>query len=111
MTNIIYDYPLTSCNNCNNENFPVTHMGHPTNMSVIDCKFPETDDPKVFSKSIQPQSTTGFKNLNPQVLTENFDKNFNPVPEKQLVESCGYPQFYSSDPRLISVRIWGNVFY
>ena len=108
MTNIIYEYPLTSCNNCINENFPVTHMGHPTNMSVIDCKFPETDDPKVFSESIQPQPNRGFKNLNPQVLTEKFDKNFRPVSEDQLVESCGQPQFYSSDPRLISVPHMGQ---
>ena len=69
MTNIIYDYPLTSCNNCVNENFPVTHKGNQTNMSVPDCKFPETDDPVVFSESIQPQPTRGFKDLNPEVLT------------------------------------------
>lgn len=100
---IIYEYPLTSCNNCVNENSPVTHKGYPTNMSVPDCKFPETNDPVVFSDSNQPQPPTrGIKILNPEVLTDNFDKNFRPV------ESCGYPEFYSSDPRLISVPHMGQ---
>lgn len=108
-TEIIYNYPLTSCKNCINENFSQTPSnGYPTNMSVRDCDFPTTDEPMIFSKSIQPLPKSGFNILNPQVLTEKRDKNVTPAPSFMKVNSCGTPQFYDSDPRLISPSHMGQ---
>ena len=123
-TNIVYKYPLTSCdcvdglrtsgtelqpNSGLGKNISqLSSQGIPTNMSVRNCEFSNNYERPIFSQSIQPLPKSGFQNLNPQVLTDKFSPNFTLLncPPSQ---ACSTPQFYNSDPRLISSSHNGQI--
>ena len=108
-TNIVYKYPLTSCDCVDGDNISqLSSQGVPTNMSVRDCDVSRNFETPVFSQSIQPLPKSGFKNLNPQVLTDNFSEDFTQI-NCPPTKSCSTPQFYSPDPRLISASHNGQI--
>lgn len=113
MANIVYKYPLSSCNcyRCTDNKYSFPDKGVPTNMSVRDCDFPkyfECYDNKLFRKDQQPTHQKGQITLNPQVFTEKFADDFHRVncPNN---ESCPKIQYASMDPRLISASHTGQV--
>ena len=111
MTNVIYDYPKSSCN-CyqftdNKYDFPV--KGHPTNMSVLNCDFPKSYD-KLFRKDQEPRLQKGQITLNPEVVTQKYASDFQKVNCPNNKKSgCPVTQYASMDPRLISSAHTGQV--
>lgn len=115
MSNVVYKYPLSSCNcyKCTQNEYPVDEKGVPTNMSVRNCK---VDDPyfdcyntrQFSSTNIQPNTKDGFTALNPQVYKEKYAKDFYPS-QYEGTGSCPSLQWTSPDPRLISVTHFGQV--
>jgi hypothetical protein len=106
MSNIVYKYPLSSCN-CYNitENYSNTEGNIPTNMSVKNCNvndpYLEYYNTKQFSAAnVQPIPKEGITNINPQVY--NYAKDFTPIKCNET-DTCPELQWTSPDPRLVSV--------
>lgn len=113
MANIVYNYPKSSCTcyNCTAKKYPCETSGVPSNMSVRNCKVPamfECYDRKPFRFDIEPRDETGYDILNPQVLQDNYAKDFKQV-ECPDNKSCPKVQYASPDPRLISPAHGGQV--
>ena len=108
-TNIIYKYPLSSCDCADGEDkSTLSSTGNPTNMSVRNCEVSNNYERSLFSSSIQPLPKSGFKNLNPQIITNNFSPDFTQI-NCSSSNSCPSNQFYSPDPRLISATHSGQI--
>ena len=113
-TQIIYNYPKTSCKDCSalDSDIPVQDSGYPTNMSVRNCKFTGGSDSSfVFREDVEPRAppVKGYTNINPQVMTEQYAKDFQKIRCPHNLSTCKNPQFASLDPRLISVQHSGQV--
>lgn len=114
MANIVYDYPKSSCNcyKCTAKKYDFPTKGIPTNMSVRDCDFPayfECYDDKPFRADIEPRIKQGYTNLNPQVMTQQFARDFHPTSCKERAGCCPEVQWASMDPRLVSASHSGQV--
>jgi len=109
MSKIFNNYPQSSTNyyNCTKNNY-VFSDGVPTNMSVKNCNFPsyyECYDKIQFKNQIEPRNIHGFIDLNPQTISDQYDKSFTKIyceKDKKVV-------YGSSDPRLISPVHSGQV--
>lgn len=106
MSNLVYDYPKSSCNcyNCNT-NIYVTQEGGPSNLSVEGChieKFYDCYDKIQIRKDIEPNpSNKGYELLNPRVYTDNFAPEFQKI-TCEGIKGC--KEVYASpDPGLIDV--------
>jgi hypothetical protein len=96
MTNIIHNYPKTSCNYGDNSDNTEDFNGFQTNSGYRSCEFPQYSDHKLLfrsHKNIRPK-TDNTTVLNPQVLSNGISKDFRKV-------ICGNSSTYTSaDPRL-----------
>jgi hypothetical protein len=112
MTNIVYNYPKSSCNcyQCTHNKYTVPTKGTPTNMSVRNCNFPkyfECYDNKFFRQDEEPRLQKGQTILNPLVLTQKYASDFQEITCPQA--SCPRKQYASMDPRLVSASHSGQV--
>ena len=108
MEQIFNNYPQSSTTSykCTKNNY-VFPEGVPTNMSVRNCNYPsyfECYDKMLFKEQIEPRDITGFTNLNPECISNQYDKTFNKIDfeNNQTV-------YVSSDPRLISSAHNGQI--
>jgi hypothetical protein len=113
MDNIVYNYPKSSCDcyKCTHNKYNVPNTGTPTNMSVRNCNFPtyfECYDNELFRRDVEPLLQKGQIILNPQVLTQNYAKDFQEI-ECPNQNGCPKKQYASMDPRLISSLHSGQV--
>jgi len=109
-----YNYPQTSCGcyKCTQNTYQDPQGGIPTNMSIRDCK---VNDPyfdcyntRQFSNtSIQPNPRSGLTAINPQVFRDKYAKDFFPA-NCNVDKSCPELQWYSPDPRLVSIPHLGQ---
>lgn len=106
MTDVIHNYPKSSCNcwECGSNKYPKP-TGPPTNMSARGCQFSEYYDcnPKsVFKVKKVPDRQTGRTILNPGVVSNNkFDPTFRVIDSKVCPgSSCTGITYSNSDPRL-----------
>lgn len=98
--NIIYNYPKTSVTECNFDG-KLNKFGVPTNMSVTNCNFQNTNFESIkFRQNLEPALKEGYINLNPQSRTEKYAKDFYPVSSN--IQGCSQPQYAAFDPRLYS---------
>ena len=103
MSNLIYDYPKSSCNcyECDKNTY-VSNSGIPSNLSVTSCdveKLYDCYDHRVFKVDLEPEPyNEGFNILNPQVYLNNYSKNWQKFP--CAIKGCE-ETFVSSDPTLI----------
>jgi hypothetical protein len=106
MTDLIQNYPKSSCNcyNCDKRNYNVSNPnGIPTNMSVRNCDFSDyynCDNQIVFKSQIEPSNKQGYNYINPEAVTNSYDKTFQAVPANYT--GFNNTVFVSNDPRLIS---------
>lgn len=97
-SNIIYNYPKTSVQNCS-MNGTLSKCGIATNMSVPNCDFDNTDFYRVpFRHNVEPALKSGYVNLNPQSRTEKYAKDIHRVIPSQ--NGCQPIQYAGLDPRL-----------
>lgn len=108
MTDVIYDYPKSSCTcwECNKNTF-VAPTGPPTNMSIRGNNFSDYYDcyqKYTFKEQIEPNSKSGDVILNPNVVSEDkFDKTFKAINVTNCPSgSCVGTTYSNSDPRLYS---------
>ena len=106
MTDVIEDYPKSSCScwECNKDVF-VNEVGPPTNMSVRGCNFSEYYDcyqHYPFKVQLEPTSKNNIVTINPGVVSEDkLDKTFKPINVKSCPSSsCIGTTYLNSDPRL-----------
>ena len=114
MASVVYKYPKSSCNcyECTSKTYDFPSEGVPTNMSVRNCDFPnyfQCYDNKPFRRDIEPRRQSGMTNINPQVLTQKYAKDFQKVSCPTNPPSCPSTQYASMDPRLISASHTGQV--
>lgn len=114
MTNIVYDYPKSSCQcyNCNYNKYDGSEKGVPSSISVRDCSVPqyyECYDRREFKSNIEPTNNSGYEYLNPQVSQNLFSRDFqkfscegNKSQQDDRFANCN-TVYASSDPRLIDV--------
>jgi hypothetical protein len=109
------EYPKSSCN-CKKDIYTVRVDGIPTNMSVYDCDFPDyfqNYNNLKFRSDIEPSDKTGYDYINPQVYTEKYNTDFQPINSDSSadyiplpngwMEPCkGMNQVFTNDPRLNS---------
>ena len=118
MSNIIYNYPKSSCAcyNCieKNRNIPIpipsSDNNIHSNMSISNCEIPsifECYDRKVFRVDIEPQNDNKYVKLNPQVMESQYAKDFKCADSSN--NNCPKIQYVSNDPRLISTAHSGQV--
>ena len=105
MTDIVYKYPLSSCQcyECSKKEYPKV-QGVPTNMSVRSCQtsdFYDCYDRSNFKIQNEPQQKEGRYPLNSQSMA-NYATDFYPVECKtnQLGNCGGKKLWTSADPRL-----------
>lgn len=99
--NVIYNYPKTSVTQCDFDG-KLNELGIPTNMSVVNCDFENTNFERVkFRQNLEPALKSGFVNLNPQSRTEKYAKDFYPILSSST-QGCSKPQYAALDPRLYS---------
>lgn len=104
MANIIYKYPMSSCGT---RHVPENNsMRVPTNMSVNNCNFTPQSH---FSQTIQPVPKKGIVPLNPQILVDNYARDYYKVKSEGSLCACPSEQYTSTDPRLISAKNSGQV--
>ena len=113
MSNIVYNYPKSSCScyGCGNKLHECNSGGIPSNMSIRDCKIPsifECHDRKQFRYDIEPKNNHGYVNLNPDVVQEKYASDFKRM-NCSGDQNCPKIQYASQDPRLISVAHGGQV--
>jgi ribosomal protein S27E len=106
MTDIIYDYPQSSCKcyNCSEDIQHSPSNGIPTNLSVRNCNVSSYYDchfRKQFGNNIQPNPKTGFKLLNPQAMLEKYSPEFQKMKCRDD-KNCS-TVYASNDPRLIDI--------
>lgn len=106
MTDLVYNYPKTSCycENCENKKF-TEQPGNPTNMSVRGCNFSKSYDcypVRVFREQNEPIDKKGLKLLNPEIVSiEKLDKTFHRINSKTCPASaCSGITYSNSDARL-----------
>ena len=109
MTDIIYDYPKSSCAcwGCDKDKY-VTPVGAPTNMSVRGCNFSDYYDcyhKHVFKVQKEPLQKSGNVLLNPSAVSiDKFDDRYKAINEKKCpASSCVGTTYLNSDPRLYNV--------
>ena len=117
MTDIIYDYPKSSCDcwkcnqdKCNQDNYNqdncTSYLDNSTNMyfnnHCIFSKYNDCYDKNTFRVDKEPFYKSGNVILNPSVLTtDKFDKTFKAVNTEDCPNSfSGTTTYISSDPRL-----------
>src|SRR5579871_3883896 len=112
MTELIQYYPKSSCDcyNCLYKKYK-TDNGPPTNSGVRGCcpsNYYDCFSCKLFKSDIEPKNNGNYFGLNPQTLIKNYDKSFVKFTPD---ETSGYDRnvFASSDPRLISVPLGGQI--
>ena len=81
MNDLIQDYPKSSCNcyNCDQKFYDISEKGKPTNMSVRNCNFSkyyDCVDRKLFKNQIEPNNKHGYKFINPEGISQQYDKRF-----------------------------------
>ena len=113
MSNVIYDYPKSSCDcyNCTNISYASETKGIPSNMSTVNCKTPDMFNcynSNPFRYNIEPNVQDGYVNLNPNVMLSQYANDFQRI-ESSTNQSCPRVQFASRDPRLISASHSGQV--
>ena len=107
MTNVIYNYPKSSCScyDCSNKQF-LKPSGPPTNMSVRGCVFSEFYDhynTSLFKVQQELSKTkSGHELLNPSVVADDkHDSTFKAINVKDCPQSaCLGTTYLNSDPRL-----------
>ena len=100
MTDIIFDYPKSSCSCCECKlTYP---LGPPTNMSVRGCMYKDCYSNNPFKVQPEPVTKYGHIILNPDVTCKDkFDKTFEEISVKNCPSSaCIGTTYSSSDPRL-----------
>ena len=105
MVDVVYNYPKSSCDcyDCGNKDYDDQTEGTPSNLSVLNCKVDKSFDctnNKLFRSDIQPAAKRGTILINPQVITENFARDF----EKAIpTDQCKGPQYSAyGDSRLVN---------
>lgn len=104
MSNVIYDYPKSSCNcyDCKNKTY-VSSTGTPSNLSVTSCnveRLYDCYDHRPFRIDLEPEpDNNGYKLLNPQVYLNNYAKDWQMYPCNNI-KGCKN-SFVSPDPTLI----------
>ena len=105
MVDVVYNYPKSSCNcyDCGNKDYDDQTEGTPSNLSVLNCIVDKSFDctnNKLFRSDIEPVDKRGTILINPQVITENFAKDF----EKAIpTDQCKGPQYTAyGDSRLVN---------
>lgn len=108
MTDVIYNYPKSSCEcyNCDEDKFEFP-KGVPTNMSVKGCEFSpyyNCYDKKTFKLQKEPKHTNGKLVLNKGVVgPEKFNKQFHIIdPTKCHGSKCNTVTYFNSDTRLMN---------
>lgn len=106
MTNVIHDYPKSSCTcyKCNEDEF-VIPKGVSTNMSVPGCHFSPYYDcfsKRIFKVQQEPSPAYGQTLLNPAVVSnDKFAQNYTAIDVKDCPRSsCNGTTYLNSDPRL-----------
>jgi hypothetical protein len=100
MTNVIYDYPKSSCDcyECTRDKYEPAR-GVPTNMSVRGCQYASNYDcfPRTLTKvQEEPRNLNGFDILSPEI-----PKKLYPYMQKINPDStCAGVTYINSDPRL-----------
>ena len=114
MTNVVYDYPLSSCNcyKCVENNYSDEEGNIPTNMSVKNCNVNDTyfdcyDNKKFSNTNLQPSLKEGITNINPKVYQDKYAKDFSSIKCNET-NGCPELQWTSPDPRLISAPRGGK---
>jgi len=112
-SNIVYNYAKSSadCYDCTKNKYKFSDNGYPTNMSVVNCDFPDyfdCYDNKVFGGNIEPQIKDGERILNPEVIIQKYANDFQKITCNDNT-TCPKIQYTSSDPRLISASHNGQV--
>lgn len=85
----------------------------PTNMSVANCKIPDrfkVFNTDVLQTKVLPAINSGYKNLNPNTVTDKFSNDFYPV-QNDIDKNNNMEKiiYHSTDPRLISAAHSGQV--
>ena len=94
------DYPKSSCSCYRRQPSIYTQPeGNPSNMSVVNCIDPDISS-FTLNSSIQPNNQKGYELLNPEVLEEQYSKNFQKI-QCNLGSNC-QTAYMDSDPRLLS---------
>jgi hypothetical protein len=111
MTNIIYNYPKSSCE-CSDykSECSIQEKGYPTNLSILNCEIPSCfnfTNEIVFKNKMEPTVESGYVVLNPSVETSNLSKNFYQV--QCSPDSYCNNGWTSSDSRLKSVARSGSM--
>lgn len=108
MTDVIYNYPKSSCASyeCDKDKF-VPSTGPPTNMSVRGCKFSQYYDchnRRQFKLQEEPQTQRGLMVLNKSVVAnDKFAKGYRKIDSKNCpYTSCNGVTYLNSDPRLFN---------
>ena len=106
MSNVIHNYPKSSCAcyKCEQDKF-LKPTGPPTNMSVRGCNFSEyydCDPTRPFKVQQEPTNKSGIILLNPSAVSyDKFDQTFRAINEKDCPQSsCVGTTYLNSDPRL-----------
>ena len=104
-----FNYPKSSCL-CYNYDKKDYNTKFPTNVENCDASSHyQYDYNKSFSSQIQPTSKKGYVNLNPQIITNSYDKNFQQINCPNNIEKLCTNVYVSSDPRLISSSHNGQI--
>lgn len=102
MTEIVYDYPKSSCACCvSSSSSDFADKGNPTSMSVKNCKTPEfleCHNNPVFKHGNEPTYEDGVLILNPELYNQHKAKGFT---ERECSNRnfCNV-SYYTPDPRL-----------
>ena len=113
MTQVIYNYPKSSCDcyNCGSKSYIENAKGFPTNLSVKNCTIPKSFDcynNQLLEITKEPEDKKGYIYLNANVYKNKTAKDFEKV-QNCSNYSCPKTQYISRDPRLISVPHSGQV--
>jgi hypothetical protein len=115
MNNLIQDYPKSSCNcyKCAEKFYDISPDGKPTNMSVRNCNFSnyyDCVDRKLFKNQIEPRSNNNYTFINPDVMTQQYDKRYIGV-EPNITKSYDRTVYTTKnyDGRLISPERGGEI--
>jgi hypothetical protein len=102
MTELIHNYPKSSCSSLEPINKLPVQTGPPTNMSVRGCNFLEYNTRSVFKDNKVPFKKNGRTILNPGIVTDNkFDSTFHLINSNDCQSSsCNGKTYLNSDPRL-----------
>jgi hypothetical protein len=97
-----FNYPKSSCLCYNSDKKDYDNIYNTEFPTIGNCNTFLYDDNNLFSSEVQPTYKKGYINLNPQISTNSYDKNFEKINCSNNIKDLSKNVYISNDPRLIS---------